>query len=328
MATDDKKEALRTQHFTDSFAVAQKMRHGLFTMPVSTAIGDNNYFPTKKARRDQDGHVITDPRNFTTKKAKKGMGPDATFSKPVFATVGDPFKDANTGPMRVSKHEGYKVAGHDKDFKPAKSIMRKVKADFVHLSDHVEKNRCRKGVDGAVVIEPRNFLTNPPKEGEVGKGTSFGGNLPHMADPFDHKLEMLTKERLDHQAKVQEKPFSQVAKHKDQFNPVKEVFGTNVAIPKFEEVLKGQDPPPYAPLHDKAFKPSNPPKNGYNKTIDKFPAYKEDPLKFIERKKPVEGEEERPKFRPSHNKKTMPMVPVATNYRNLKTEFPSIFRRL
>ena len=52
MATEDKKEALRTQHFTDSFAVAQKMRHGLFTMPVSTAIGDNNYFPTKKARRD------------------------------------------------------------------------------------------------------------------------------------------------------------------------------------------------------------------------------------------------------------------------------------
>ena len=85
---------------------------------------------------------------------------------------------------------------------------------------------------------------------------------------------------------------------------------------------------PLPPLHDKPFKPSNPPKVGYNKTIDKFPPYKEDPLKFIERKKPVEGEEEKPKFKPSHNKKSMPVVPVATNYRNLKTEFPSIFRRL
>lgn len=36
--------------------------------------------------------------------------------------------------------------------------------------------------------------------------------------------------------------------------------------------------------HDMPFKPSNPPKKGYNKTIDKFPPYKEDPLKFAERK--------------------------------------------
>ena len=62
-------------------------------MPISNAIGDNNYFPIKKARRDQEGAVITDPRNFTTKKAKLGAGPDSTFSKPVFATVGDPYKN-------------------------------------------------------------------------------------------------------------------------------------------------------------------------------------------------------------------------------------------
>ncbi len=52
MATDDKKETLRDKHFQDSFAMSQKMRHGLFTMPVSNAIGDNNYFPIKKARKD------------------------------------------------------------------------------------------------------------------------------------------------------------------------------------------------------------------------------------------------------------------------------------
>lgn len=119
-----------------------------------------------------------------------------------------------------------------------------------------------------------------------------------------------------------------MVKKRDTFNPIKEVFGTDAVIPKLEEKLPGQNPPPHSPLHDKPFKPSNPPKRGYNKTIDKFPDYKEDPLKFIQRKKPVEGEEERPKFKPSHNKKSMPMVPVATNLRNLKTEFPSIFRRL
>lgn len=65
--------------------------------------------------------------------------------------------------MRTSKHEGYKEAGHDKDFKPAKNIMRKVKADFEHHTDLVEKKKVRRGEDGAVIIEPRNFLTNPPK---------------------------------------------------------------------------------------------------------------------------------------------------------------------
>lgn len=188
MATDnEKKETLRGKHFTESLTLTQKMRHGMFTMPVSNAIGDNNYFPDKKARRDSEGAVITDPRNFTTKKPKKGMGVDATFSKPIFVTVGDPYKVSASVPMRTSKHEGYKDAGHDKDFKPAKDINRKVRADFVHMTDYVEKKKNRKGDDGAVIIEPRNFLTNPPKVGEVGKQTSFGGNLPHMPDPFDTK---------------------------------------------------------------------------------------------------------------------------------------------
>lgn len=150
-----------------------------------------------------------------------------------------------------------------------------------------------------------------------------------MADPYDHKREILTKEREEHEAKVQEKAFSQMARKKDTFNPIKEVFGTDVPLPKEEEKIPSKEHiSPHMPLHDKAFKPSNPPKHGYNKTLEKFPAYKEDPLKFITRKKPVEGEEERPSFRPSHKGKTIPMNPIATNYRNLKTEFPSIFRRL
>ena len=163
MATDDKKETLRSKHFNESIVLSQKMRLGMFSVPVSIAIGDTNYFPDKKARRDELGAVITDPRNFTTKKAKKGHGVEVTFSKPTYTSVGDPYKNAASVPMRTSKHEGYKDAGHDKDFKPAKALQRKVRADFDHMTDYIEKKRCRKGDDGAVIIEPRNFLTNPPK---------------------------------------------------------------------------------------------------------------------------------------------------------------------
>jgi len=36
-------------------------------------------------------------------------------------------------------------------------------------------------------------------------------------------------------------------------------------------------------IHDKPFFPAQPPKTGYNKTLEKFPEYKENPLKFISR---------------------------------------------
>jgi hypothetical protein len=80
--------------------------------------------------------------------------------------------------------------------------------------------------------------------------------------------------------------------------------------------------------HDAPFKPSHPPRKGYNKTLDKFPAYKEDPLKPVLRKKTPEGTEEKGKWKPTHNKKTTCTPSVTTHYKNLKTEFPSIFRRL
>jgi hypothetical protein len=60
--------------------------------------------------------------------------------------------------------------------------------------------------------------------------------------------------------------------------------------------------------------------------LDKFPPYKEDPLKFAERKK--EEDDGKGRWKPTHNKKSMPTPSVTTNFKNLKTEFPSVFRRL
>lgn len=78
--------------------------------------------------------------------------------------------------------------------------------------------------------------------------------------------------------------------------------------------------------HDMPFKPSNPPRKGYNKTISKFPNYKEDPLRVVERRK--EPEEDKAKWRTTNKKRTVPCPSVTTNYKNLKSEFPSVFRRL
>lgn len=81
--------------------------------------------------------------------------------------------------------------------------------------------------------------------------------------------------------------------------------------------------------HDKPFRPSHPPRVGYNKTISPFPEWKQEPIKDITQRK-VSGEdekEEKAKFKPTHNDKTRPTPSVAVNIRNLKASFPTVFRK-
>ena len=80
--------------------------------------------------------------------------------------------------------------------------------------------------------------------------------------------------------------------------------------------------------HDEPFYPSHPPKRGYNKTIDKFPPYVPDPMRVVTRNKSAEKDDDRGKWRTTYKKKTVPTPSVTTNFRNLKSEFPSVFRRL
>ena len=74
-------------------------------MPVSTAIGDTTYFIPLHgkliysfnilnsiiAKKGDDGAPITAPRNFTTKKVKKGHVDSVLFSKPDYIAIGDPY---------------------------------------------------------------------------------------------------------------------------------------------------------------------------------------------------------------------------------------------
>ena len=79
--------------------------------------------------------------------------------------------------------------------------------------------------------------------------------------------------------------------------------------------------------HDRNFFPSHPSKVGYNKSIGKFPTYMEDPPKQLKRKIPVEGVDDIPKFKPTTNYQSKYQPSVATNLRNLKASFPSVFKK-
>ena len=118
------------------------------------------------------------------------------------------------------------------------------------------------------------------------------------------------------------KPFSQKVRQTSLFNSTRKVIGEDIPIP--ERAPRKKTPPPMT--HDKAFKPSNPPKRGNHCTIAKFPEYKENPLKHVERKMPEENADKK-SFKPTHNSKSRPSPSVQTNMRNLKASFPSVFRR-
>ncbi len=72
--------------------------------------------------------------------------------------------------MRDSKKTSGTVAEHDRPFRPAKAIQKRVEADFEHKTDLNDVKKVYKNPDGEVIFAPTNFLTNPPKKGQSGKG--------------------------------------------------------------------------------------------------------------------------------------------------------------
>lgn len=120
------------------------------------------------------------------------------------------------------------------------------------------------------------------------------------------------------------------------FNTVRQIYEENPPIPPKkvpEKPAPKEGEEEEAPLHDKAFKPSNPTKRGALKgTISRFPEYLPNPPRELKRVKEPEGEEaEAPMhekgFKMTYKGLTRPTPSIATNTRNLKSQFPSAFAR-
>jgi hypothetical protein len=111
------------------------------------------------------------------------------------------------------------------------------------------------------------------------------------------------------------------------------VYGTDRPLPpKREKVSQSAavlPDIPTEPLHDKAFRPSGP-KKSLVPMIGGYPVYMPNPPREIKRVKKAEGEEEeeeRPRFKMTYNLRSGPCPSVVTNYRNLKSAYPSAFIR-
>ena len=270
---------------------------------------------------------MIDPPNIRTNPVKKGAAIDKVlFSKPGYTALGDPYIQTSNPIGRVENRATQIANGNEKPFRPQTNVKERIyRASYEHMTDYVDiqKNYRSDENPREVVTMPPNIRTNPIKKGQHGKQVTFGGTIPYMEDDYNRPKYFAAAEREYHYSKLQDKPFSQRAKKTDTFNTHKQILEENPPIP--HRAPKPKTAP--AIEHDKPFKPSNPPKKGYNKTLAKFPVYQEDPKKPVTRKVPIEGEDEKPKFKPTHNSKSRPTPSVATNLRNMKTAFPSVFRR-
>jgi len=170
-----------------------------------------------------------------------------------------------------------------------------------------------------VQTQPKNITVNPPKEGH---GATTVGHLlnripEYKEDPYNRRRELEFKERQENKKKLQENPFLSTHHGNENFSSNKQAFGKD-----------GKVLPPVAPktsrmdksLHEAPFKPSNPSKIGYNRTINKFPAYKEDPIHIAVRKF-EDPSNKRDAFRPNNTAyDERPTPSVSLNKLNLKNE--------
>ncbi len=279
-------EALRAAHLAHSASMKDKVRFGLFSQPGSIALGETNMFPKKVARRDpEDGSVVLGPRNFTTKPLKKGSTDNELFSAPSYNCRLDVYKPAQRDIKRTTVKDGHLRAGHDAAYKPAKTVKETAdyKAAYEHLPEQVfVKKNFKDPEDGSVVIGPRNFTTKPPKKGQVGAGTSFGGIPKAMADGYDAAKQQRRKELESHWDiinKVQEgKRFFQRVRSTTTFNTAKAVYGEDVPLPHRPISVRK----PTTVEHERAFRPAMPIRTGQVKcTLSRFPEYKENPPKQL-----------------------------------------------
>jgi hypothetical protein len=263
---------------------------------------------------DKPGHLIQEStnyrsfkpkeKNFMTAKVKKGGLDQVLFSTPGYNSIGEPYQDPSGMKLRGADAR-MRMTAHGKEFRPGGHVKSKYSSDFLNspTDDRAKGNFNR-------TTGPRGFFTSPLKHG-VGPGTLIQkGNYGHMADEYDRKRDLARQERMKRRSMQLGRPFSNVVKGRTTFGSNNDEYG--------EGGLNLQDKTPKQSykglMHEKPFKYSNPPKKGYEKTINKFPDHKDEGGDLKGNK--LQGNRDYLPWRPAYLKKTEPSDSITANYRN------------
>lgn len=202
------------------------------------------------------------------------------------------------------------------------------KLPYEHMTNYVVKDRNYKDEDGKVKIEPRSFVTGPPKKGNPATtpGVLFQeAHYEHMPDPYDNGKMLARKEIEDHNKKLQDgKAWKPMVGQSEPFNDIEKTYGTEL---KFKEKKPAPKPKPQV-QHDRPFRPSNPVKKGKSgaETFEIFPEWNPE-KQFTQKKKQPKVDNEKGSWKPTYNKQTRPTPSVTTFNKNIRSEFGSMLGR-
>jgi len=254
-----------------------------------------------------------------TSPPKKGHLNDALFDKSHKSlSEGDKYVDSGTIDKR-ERIESSKKKITPEGFKytsPGKKSVGLGAGDgcFTSYPHETEYPVVRKGeAPPKHTPAPRNMVTSPPKKGGPGfPGVTLGKDYAYISDPVDGERRMASTEVKDKMNKFVGGPFKAACRRVDYFDAQPNVAASKVYSldrPLPAKKVQEQAPPPIVT----PFKPSSPPRKGYNK-VPIIP-YQEDPIDLQAKRLREENMKNKPtvNWKPVSASKTLPTRSIAFN---------------
>lgn len=243
-----------------------------------------------------------------TSPPKKGqVGDGVTFDKfkPLFE--GDPYVDPFTYDRKKQREQKAKIrAGPFRPSSPPKkssglgNTYGCIGKPFEYMTEQSGKAREQERKP-----EPKNIMTNPPKKGNFGTPGIYFSDLPTSVGGSVEESKSGKRSK-----KPVGKPFLSTTKPLDFFDSMPNVAARKIY--SYDGPLPPEKPNPSKSRDGEQkkvpFRPSSPPKQGFNSTINKFPEYIPDEYDKFKIKKKQDAEKEQPKriWRAVSNPKSMP----------------------
>ena len=302
----------RKKFFDESRFDPNNQKFGLFSYTGTLAISDKPYFIKTSSHKGVDGRVVTNPSNFLTNPGKRGKTPNTYFSLPEYKS--EPYLDPNKPYLKEKINDEQRRKCHDLAWKPGGPLTERPSL-YPHLPSDNHSKTSRKGTDGLVTLEPKNFYTSPPKIGSamITPGVLIGGNKhEYVSDPYDRKHKLLLEEKKKNASKLQSESFKPPNPGNLPFFSDKDTYGEDPSTNKKLKKAKSQSTYKIAV----PFVPSNPSKKG--STIGKYPEHQADPFISPERRPATE----QIPWRHTTNVRSKPTPSVTNLIYNLRTEYP------
>lgn len=315
-------EKMRQVFFDESKFNPSNQRYGLFSYAGTLAISNKAYFSTPASHRDQDGLVKTGPRNFLTSPIKKGKTKDVFFSPPPYSS--DHYTDPSKPYLKDKQNAEKMRANHQVSWRPGGRLHEPYSL-YESLPSQSEKKFNKKGPDGKVVLQPRNFLTSPAKPGNPNctPGLLMGPIPEHIADPYDRKKQIDYEELLKHRSKMQNEQFRGNDHGGRFFSKNEELFGVDCGDKSDKGGKKGKEGKGDALESGKVLVPFYTAIAKSSDCFGKYPEYLPD--ERVKVKKDCLGD--KPNWKSTTQIRTIPSPSITCSFKNLRKEFGIIRNR-